>query len=1150
MHSKVIYNHIARDGWHWKNNINQKSWKRTKRICTITHVIDVKMSFTPNIKKIQDDIAQPLEMEWYCKDSERSRKLLTRLSSGENDEKILLIMDDVWDQDLRLDFDLIGIPKEENLKGCKVLITTQSTQIFTGMHRSKMIQLELLTEEEAWAMFKTYAGIGISSLSKKLIEKSRKISKECKQLLIAVAVMTKNLKGQHPNKWDDTLRSLSKHVAVDDVDEEKVGVYKCFKSSYDYIWDKKAKRLFLLSSLFPLDKDIPIEILTRLSFGTSLFEEAYDIYNNARSKVYEIKNNLINSCLLLRVNDEHVRMHNLVHEVAQWIAKNEIQCVNLSNKDQKSSLERQTNIKYLFCTGKDKDLFSCQIDGSKLEILIVDMEREEYPKCVEFMYSFFEKIVELQVLYVLGHEKRDLSLPQSIRSLAVIRSILIDGVDLGDIFVLGNLQSLETLDLDKCKINELPKEIAKFKNFRLLNMVRCVIRRVIHLRYRIGKKWEWSRDSWLLSKCVAFTDHNCFLSKETYKYCMQTSDALQLNGISIKEGWRNLMPEIVDIPQGMNVLVELRISEISQLQCLIDANDFQDPKVLSKLVVLELDKMKILEVLFKGSLSSDSLMLLEELSIFKCEMLQRLSNFKLNLCKLKKVVLFECPRLVNLSSLLTSLNLRLLEKLEIRDCEKLTSIIIDGRGENELREEIDNNDNDNKKYVSMFPELKNLVIEGCHLVESILPLLSSRDLPELETLKIKECNELKYIFRKCQHVEKGSLKHILLWQFPKLKEISVKNCLQLEYIFGHYIDDDHQNYNGIHLDLPALECLNLQLQLKKCSLDNAIMKFLHTWEHAQCLPLQSNIMRNVKEMTLSGFEYIIVDIGDDESGVNNLVNVFPKLKRLYVRDCKQFKYIFGHYTERHRYDNEIHLHLPTLQSLELCNLPCLVAICPKRYCTTFSSLKDLKIVECFMDNKIMQELDKEQPTSQQGLKTQQDTLEEINTKDKPSQELSGSMEHCIALKSLFVDPENSFYLQNLTQIIIVGRALRRSVLHPLRVKPLSFTLSAVFFVTPSNCHAVFVVHVVVRSSFAVQLPFVVVYSENSSNNNNLLRGERVVSRVLSATNEEGRVKGENSIEHVTYEEDAIDADDNDERLTKSSNASDKAFEVLLTMQGK
>ncbi|KAL5058436.1 hypothetical protein RYX36_030040, partial [Vicia faba] len=57
-----------------------------------------------------------------------------------------------------------------------------------------------------------------------------------------------------------------------------------------------------------------------------------------------------------------------------------------------------------------------------------------------------------------------------------------------------------------------------------------------------------------------------------------------------------------------------------------------------------------------------------------------------------------------------------------------------------------------------------------------------------------------------------------------------------------------------------------------------------------------------------------------------------------------------------------------------------------------------------------------------------------------------------------------------------------------------------------------------QQSTIVKEPVGIVYSENSSNSNNLLRGERVVSRVLSTTNEEGRVKGENSIEHVTYEE--------------------------------
>lgn len=59
-------------------------------------------------------------------------------------------------------------------------------------------------------------------------------------------------------------------------------------------------------------------------------------------------------------------------------------------------------------------------------------------------------------------------------------------------------------------------------------------------------------------------------------------------------------------------------------------------------------------------------------------------------------------------------------------------------------------------------------------------------------------------------------------------------------------------------------------------------------------------------------------------------------------------------------------------------------------------------------------------------------------------------------------------------------------------------------------------------------------------------GEHVVTRVLSATNEEGRVKGENSIKLVTDEEDAIDANDNDEKLTKSSNASDQASQVIVS----
>jgi len=41
---------------------------------------------------------------------------------------------------------------------------------------------------------------------------------------------------------------------------------------------------------------------------------------------------------------------------------------------------------------------------------------------------------------------------------------------------------------------------------------------------------------------------------------------------------------------------------------------------------------------------------------------------------------------------------------------------------------------------------------------------------------------------------------------------------------------------------------------------------------------------------------IIIDTGDHNStSGNNFGNVFPKLKRLWVENCVQLEYIFGHY---------------------------------------------------------------------------------------------------------------------------------------------------------------------------------------------------------------------------------------------------------------
>lgn len=170
--------------------------------------------------------------------------------------------------------------------------------------------------------------------------------------------------------------------------------------------------------------------------------------------------------------------------------------------------------------------------------------------------------------------------------------------------------------------------------------------------------------------------------------------------------WRNLIPKNVAIDQGMNDLVELNLSYIAQVQCIIDITHIYSrvQNVFSKLVVVELEGMKNLEELCNGPLPFDSLKSLERLEIKFFKQLQRLFKCKLNLYNLRRVrVLRHCPMLDTLLQLSTSRSLVLLEESEIAYCERLKHIITDERRGVESRGEIIDGDNyDNKSCGQCF----------------------------------------------------------------------------------------------------------------------------------------------------------------------------------------------------------------------------------------------------------------------------------------------------------------------------------------------------------------------------------------------------------------------------------------------------------------
>lgn len=284
--------------------------KELKQSKKLDHVIVTTVSNTPNIKKIQDDIAVPFELKLEnCNESDRPKTLWKRLTNG---EKILVILDDVWDQ-TPLDNDAIGIPKQDNHNGCRLLVTTRTKRVLNKMGCDEIIELEVLSKEDSRIMFQSYAGI-TNKPPKSLIDKGHKIADECKGLPVAIAAVAGSLKGQESlEEWDVALKSLQSPLSsIQGVDDESLAkIYNCLKVSYNYLKDEKAKGLFLLCSVFPEDEEIPIETLTRLGIGAGLFGEEYDSYNDARNQVVVAKNKLRDSCLLLEAEEGSVKMHDL-----------------------------------------------------------------------------------------------------------------------------------------------------------------------------------------------------------------------------------------------------------------------------------------------------------------------------------------------------------------------------------------------------------------------------------------------------------------------------------------------------------------------------------------------------------------------------------------------------------------------------------------------------------------------------------------------------------------------------------------------------------------------------------------------------------------------------------------------------------------------
>ncbi|XP_028200775.1 probable disease resistance protein At4g27220 isoform X1 [Glycine soja] len=830
-----------------KTTLAKEVGKKAEELKLFEKVVMTTVSQTPNIRSIQVQIADKLGLKFVEESEEaRAQRLSERLRTGTT----LLILDDLWE---KLEFEAIGIPSNENNKGCGVILTTRSREVCISLQCQTIIELNLLAGDEAWDLFKLNANITDDSpyASKGV---ATKIVDECRGLPIAIVTVGSTLKGKTVKEWELALSRLKDSEPLD-IPKGLRSPYGCLGLSYDNLTNELAKSLFLLCSIFPEDHEIDLEDLFRFGKGMGL-PGTFGTMEKARREMQIAVSILIDCYLLLEASKkERVKMHDMVRDVALWIASKTGQAILASTGMDPRMLIEDESIKdkraiSLWDLKNGQLLDNDQLNCPSLEILLFHS-----PK-VAFVVSnaCFERLKMIKILAFLTSSYTwslyttscTLSLPQSMKSLQNLHTLCLRGYKLGDISILESLQALEVLDLRCSSFIELPNGIASLKKLKLLDLFCCsiqennayeVIGRCLQLNELYLYILSYANEEFphnisfprleryvLIYKMGPFYMDPFYLAMEImdpFYLGMEIMDPFYLGmeimdpfylGMEIMEEHR---PCRALCTRAFNASVQSFISlpikdffqkaEYLQLENLKGGYENVIPSMvpqgMNHLTFLFLEDCPEIKCVFDSTnvdllQTEDAFSSLVILCLSELDNLEEVFNDPSSRCSLKsleELTIKRCRQLYNISFPKNS-KLCHLKFLTIDNCPMLTCIFKPSIVQTlELLEQV--------TIIDCY-ELKQIIEE---VEEGSVDYVSSQShtslmLPKLRTLTILRCHSLEYIFPMCY-----------VHGLASLEELEIEECNELKYVFGSEKEHDlrvyqHQSHpqTNIHINLGAL----------------------------------------------------------------------------------------------------------------------------------------------------------------------------------------------------------------------------------------------------------------------------------------------------------------------------------------------------------
>ncbi|KAI5021116.1 hypothetical protein ZWY2020_054526 [Hordeum vulgare] len=413
------------------------------------------------------------------RDQDLLRQLINKLHEFLENKRYLIIIDDIWDQNLWKDIN-IAFSIMNNL-GSRLITTTRILNVSESCCSSSndsIYQMEPLSTDDSRRLFCKRIFPSDTGCPNEFEQVSRDILKKCGGVPLAIITIASALAGgekvKPKHEWDILLQSLGSGLTEENSLDEMRRILSF--SYYDLPFHLRTCLLYL--SIYPEDREIDRDSLIwkwvaegfvhHGNQGTSLFLLGLDYFNQL------INRSMIQPIYSISGNVYACRIHDMVLDLICNLS-NEAKFVNLLDGTG-NSMSSQSNCRRLSLQKRNEDHQAKPLTDIK------SMSRMRsitiFPPAIKLMPSLsrFEvlRVLDLSGCNLGGNSNLQLNL-KDVGHLIHLRYLGLAGTQISKLPAeIGKLQFLEVLDLgNNHNLKELPSTVCNFRRLIYLNLVFC-----------------------------------------------------------------------------------------------------------------------------------------------------------------------------------------------------------------------------------------------------------------------------------------------------------------------------------------------------------------------------------------------------------------------------------------------------------------------------------------------------------------------------------------------------------------------------------------------------------------------------------------------------------------------------------------------------